>query len=67
MFVAGNIASLFADALVRGGFLESFLDKGRFRPMLEQVPVAIVLDPNIGLAGSRLQAALALEGIKARG
>jgi glucokinase len=58
VFVAGGIAASLADYLAGGVFLEAFLDKGRFRRLLEAVPVAIVLDSNIGLAGSRYHAAL---------
>ena len=32
-------------------------DKGRFKAMLEKIPVAIVMDADIGLAGSRYHAA----------
>jgi glucokinase len=57
VFVAGGIAGRFADVLARGEFMEAFLDKGRFRSLLETIPVAIVLDSDIGLAGSRFHAA----------
>jgi glucokinase len=56
VYVAGGIAGHLADALARGGFVQAFLDKGRFRALLEQVPVAIVLDSDIGLAGARYHA-----------
>jgi glucokinase len=51
VFVAGAIAAHYADVLA-GPFIAAFVDKGRFRPLLEEVPVAIVLDSDIGLAGS---------------
>jgi glucokinase len=51
VFVAGAIAARYADVLA-GPFIASFLDKGRFRGLLETVPVAVVLDSDIGLAGS---------------
>ena len=38
--------------LATGPFLEAFRDKGRLSPLVEKVPVAIVLDPNIGLWGA---------------
>jgi glucokinase len=56
VFVAGGIAGRRAEVLAGGAFMEAFLDKGRFRPLLETIPVAIVLDADIGLAGSRLHA-----------
>ena len=52
VFVCGGIAAHYAEQLVAGGFTESFAAKGRFRALLEKVPVAIVLDTDIGLAGS---------------
>jgi glucokinase len=57
VFIGGGIAAKLADRLARGAFIEAFADKGRFRPLLERIPVAIVLDSQIGLAGSRLHAA----------
>jgi glucokinase len=59
VYVAGGIAIHLAEHLAHGPFVEAFLDKGRFRTMLEAVPVAIVLDANIGLAGARYHAAQA--------
>jgi glucokinase len=63
VYVAGNIAGRMADTLVRAGFVSAFLDKGRFRALLEQVPVAIVLDSDIGIAGSRFHAAQGVSGV----
>jgi glucokinase len=57
VFVAGGIAASLSSLLARGPFLEAFRDKGRLRPLLEKVPVAIVLDPNIGLRGAARHAA----------
>jgi glucokinase len=51
VFVAGGISARLANTLKRRGFLESFRAKGRFRKLLERVPVAVVLDPGVGLAG----------------
>jgi glucokinase len=56
VFVAGGISAFLAPVLARGAFLQAFLDKGRFRPLLEKVPVAIVKDSTIGLAGSAYHA-----------
>jgi glucokinase len=60
LFVAGGIAAKLGDVLASGAFLEAFRDKGRFRSLLETIPVAIVLDSRIGLAGARLHASRAL-------
>lgn len=52
LFVAGGIAPKILPVLTEGRFLESFLDKGRMRPLLERIPVHVVLDPGIGLRGA---------------
>lgn len=59
VLVAGNIASSLRERMARG-FLEAFDDKGRMRTLLERMPVAIVDDPDIGLAGSAAYAASGL-------
>ncbi len=59
VFVAGGIAAHMVDVLVRAGFVEAFLGKGRFRTLLEKIPLAVVMDADIGLAGSRYHAAMA--------
>jgi glucokinase len=58
VFVAGGIAASLLPMLEKGPFLEAFLDKGRFRPLLEQVPVSVVLDSKIGLLGAARYAAM---------
>jgi glucokinase len=52
VLVCGNIASKMLPVLERGGFMKAFVDKGRFRGMLEKVPVAVVTDSDVGLQGS---------------
>jgi glucokinase len=52
VFVCGNIAARMLSVLDRGGFHKAFVDKGRFTSFMERIPVAIVLDPDIGLAGA---------------
>jgi glucokinase len=56
VFVCGAIAAAYADAIVDGGFVASFVGKGRFTALLARIPIAIVLDPDIGLAGSAYHA-----------
>ncbi len=43
----------------RARFLEAFLDKGRFRPLLSGVPVAVILDDTAALLGAAHRATLA--------
>ena len=57
VFVAGGIAPKVLDFLRDGRFRESFFGKGRMRPLLEQMPVQVVLDANAGLLGAASLAA----------
>jgi glucokinase len=57
VFVCGGIAANYKEALAKGGFVEAFVAKGRFTAFLERVPLAIVLDSDVGLAGSAFHAA----------
>jgi glucokinase len=56
VFIAGGIAASMAPLLAQGEFVRSFNDKGRFSPLLAKVPVAVVLDKQVGLAGSAYHA-----------
>jgi glucokinase len=59
VYVCGNIASAMLPVIDRGGFWRAFIDKGRFMPLMEKIPLAIVLDRDVGLAGA---ARVALQG-----
>jgi glucokinase len=59
VFLGGGIAPRILDFLKQGQFRTAFLDKGRMRPLLEQMPVQVILDANVGLLGA---AALAARG-----
>jgi glucokinase len=52
VFVCGNIAVRMLPVFERGGFHRAFVDKGRFTPLMERVPVAVVLDSDVGLSGA---------------
>ncbi|MDB4947213.1 MAG: Glucokinase [Labilithrix sp.] len=43
----------------RSPFITSFLDKGRMRPLLEKIPIALCIEPLAGLRGAAAHAALA--------
>ncbi|MFS8826211.1 glucokinase [Synechococcus sp. R6-6] len=43
--------------LHQGEFLSSFLDKGRMRPLLEQLSVQVVVNAQVGLRGAARYAA----------
>jgi len=57
LYVAGGIAPKILPLLDDGGFLEAFRAKGRMRPLLERMPVHVVLEPKVGLRGAALRAA----------
>jgi len=39
-------------ALQRGGFLEGFVDKGRFEPFMRSIPIYVILNPRTALIGA---------------
>ena len=59
VFVGGGIAPRMLPALRDGRFMNAFNRKGRLSPVVEQIPVKVVLDPQTALWGA---AALALAG-----
>jgi glucokinase len=59
VYVAGGIAPRIVAELSDGRFRAAFLDKGRMRPVLTQIPVHVVLDPLTPLYGAAAVAAQA--------
>jgi len=57
VYVAGGIAPKIVPSMTDGRFRDAFLDKGRMRVLLEQMPVRLVLDTQAGLLGAALLAA----------
>lgn len=57
LYVAGGIAAKNLELMKNGLFLNAFNAKGRIRPMIQKVPVYIVLNPKVGLIGAALCAA----------
>jgi len=57
VYVAGGIAPKILDFMKDGRFRAAFVDKGRMRPMLERMPVQIVLDTRVGVLGAATLAA----------
>jgi glucokinase len=57
IYLAGGIAAknlaLFKDC---DTFLDAFSSKGRMRPLLERVPVKLILNPQVGLIGAAVRA-----------
>jgi glucokinase len=52
IFVTGGIAPKILPKLTSSIFLDAFLAKGRMRPLLESVPVQVIVNENIGLLGA---------------
>ncbi|UZQ56083.1 glucokinase [Trichothermofontia sichuanensis B231] len=57
LYIAGGIAPKILPLLEGGEFMAAFKDKGRFRAILEQISVQVVLNPQVGLLGAALYAA----------
>jgi glucokinase len=60
VWVGGGIAPKIAPALAGGAFMRGFLAKGRMNPLLESMPVKIVLDDRAALLGAAACAAASL-------
>jgi len=60
IFLAGGIAPKLLPILQNGHFLAAFNAKGRYSAWMTTVPVAIILDPDIGLKGAAYAAVQSL-------
>jgi glucokinase len=58
VFVAGGIAPKIQRKLAEKLFLQSFVSKGRMQPLLESMPVRVVINDNVALLGAARYAAL---------
>jgi glucokinase len=56
VFIAGGIAPRIGQFLQRGPFRESFEAKGRMQPLVAKIPAFLVVNPDLGLLGSYVQA-----------
>jgi glucokinase len=52
VYVAGGIAPKILDKLKDGTFVTAFVDKGRLRPVLEAIPIRVVLSDMVSLLGA---------------
>jgi glucokinase len=57
VYVAGGIAPKIAEKLREGEFMRAFTAKGRFRTLLESLPVRVVMNDHVGLYGALAEAA----------
>jgi glucokinase len=58
VYVGGGIAPRIVERLRDGGFMRAFLAKGRMRPLLEAMPVRVILNDRAALLGAARCAAL---------
>ncbi len=58
LYIGGGIAPKILEWLKNGEFMQAFLDKGRMRGLLEQVPVRVILNDRTALYGPAVYAAL---------
>jgi len=54
LYIAGGIAPKILPLLQQGAFMKAFSNKGRMRPLLEKIPVHVILNPRVGLIGAAL-------------
>jgi glucokinase len=52
MYLGGGIAPKILQTLRNGTFLQAFLDKGRMSPLLQSIPVRVILDDTCALLGA---------------
>jgi glucokinase len=52
LFIGGGIAPHLAEKMKKGPFLASFSNKGRFKSLLESIPIRIVMNDNAALLGA---------------
>jgi glucokinase len=57
LYIAGGIAAKNIDLLTDGTFITAFNHKGRVRDLLANIPVYIILNPQVGSIGAAAQAA----------
>ena len=52
IYLGGGIAPKILRTLKNGTFMQAFLDKGRLSPLLESIPVRVILDDTCALRGA---------------
>lgn len=57
VFIGGGIAPRIIERMKQPVFMDAFLAKGRMRPLLESMPVKVVLNDKVGLLGAARLAA----------
>lgn len=62
VLIGGGIAPKLISLLRGPGFLQAFLDKGRMRPLLERMPVRVILNDQCALVGAAVRAGIVAGG-----
>lgn len=57
VYIAGGIAPKIHSRLIDGRFMRAFLNKGKMKNYVAAIPVQVVINPKVGLAGAVLAAA----------
>lgn len=57
LYIAGGIAAKNLDLFANGTFITAFNRKGRVSDLLANIPVSVILNPQVGLIGAAAQAA----------
>lgn len=65
VYLGGGIAPQILPKLTGGLFMEAFLDKGRFRSLLERIPVRVILKTETAMLGAAYHAARILKSTAA--
>ncbi len=63
LFLAGGISPKILPRLQGSLFMQSFLDKGRLRPLVESIPVCVVMNDKAGLLGAARCAAQSVSSL----
>lgn len=54
LYIAGGVAAKNLPLMQSGVFIKAMIDKGRMRPLMERIPVHVVLNQKVGLLGAAL-------------
>jgi glucokinase len=56
VYIAGGIAPKIHTRLQQGGFVTAFCDKGPMSALMKEIPVRVILNPQVGLQGAAMVA-----------
>lgn len=59
LYIAGGISAKIVEKLKEPGFIQAFFNKGRSGELLRKIPVAVMMNPEIGLIGAAVKALMA--------